>query len=106
MTHAVYIFATIRVKSDFFETARAAIARIVAPTLREEGCQRFSLFTSQAEPNTLHLYETFDNEEALSYHYAQTYTREVFEAYREWLAEPVIIQKLTPVALQLQEEQA
>jgi quinol monooxygenase YgiN len=96
MTEPIHIFATIRPKPEHFEAARNAIARIVPMTLEEKGCQVFSLFEALSEPGTLHLFEIFDNEVALADHYAQDYTANVFDAYEDWLAEPVHIQKLKP----------
>lgn len=96
MTDSVHIFATIRPKPEHFEVARNAVARIVPMTLKEKGCQVFSLFESLSEPGTLHLFEIFDNEAALDAHYAQDYTAKVFDAYDDWLAESVHVQKLIP----------
>lgn len=90
----LYLFATIHPKPEFFNDARAALDQLVPPTLNEPGCHVFSAFVSHTQPNTLHLFECFDDEAALELHYAQPYTKEVFEKYQTWLAAPVEILKL------------
>ncbi|MEQ3747677.1 MAG: putative quinol monooxygenase [Henriciella sp.] len=96
MSETVHIFATIKLKPEHFEKARSAVAEIVPMTLNELGCRAFALYTSQSDANTLHLFEMFESEDALAHHYAQDYTKRVFQAYEEWLAEPVLVQRITP----------
>ena len=94
----LFLFATIRPKAEYFQQAREALDSIVPRTLEEPGCHVFSAFVGQQEPNTLHLFECFENEAALQEHYATPYTAEVFEQYRTWLAAPVEVRKLSSSA--------
>jgi quinol monooxygenase YgiN len=93
--HRLFLFATIRPKPEYFQQARTALDNIVPLTLEEPGCHVFSAFVGQEEPNTLHLFECFENEAALQEHYATPYTAAMFEQYRTWLAAPVEIRKLS-----------
>lgn len=42
----------------------------------------------------LHLFECFENEQALQLHYEQDYTKAVFAQYEEWLEKPVEVTKM------------
>ncbi len=94
----LFLFATIRIKPEYFEQARAALDGLMPPTLAEAGCHVFSAFQSQDQDNTLHLFECFDDMDALNAHYAADYTKEVFTAYEEWLAAPVEVTKLSAIS--------
>ena len=82
----LHIFATIRPKAEHFAEAKAALEQLVAPTLAE--------LENRDEPGLLHLFEIFDDDEAVAAHYAQDYTKAVFASYKAWLAAPVEVQHL------------
>ena len=86
------VVATITPKAEHLDDARSALLELIPLTLEEEGCQTFRLL--EAGDGRLWLYEEWDNPEALEAHYAQPYTRSVFAAYENWLAEPVRIEHL------------
>lgn len=90
----LFVFATITPKTDFIDDALEALQGLVPKTLAEPGCHMFSVFKNNSDPGRLHLFEAFDDEDALARHYEQDYTRRVFEQYQEWLAEPVDVTKL------------
>ena len=90
----LFLFATIRPKPEFFEAARTALDELVPTTLKEPGCHIFSAFVSRDEPDTLHLFECFEDEAALTSHYEKPYTMAVFKKYESWLAAPVEVRKL------------
>ena len=85
----------IQIKPEYFEKAKAALDQIIPPTLEESGCHVFAAFTSKDKSNTLHLFECFDDEDALNFHYAQDYTARVFKKYENWLSAPVEITKMS-----------
>lgn len=89
------VFATIRPKREHFEKARAALEELIPPTLAEPGCHVFSAFESREEPGVLHLFEVFDDDAAVTFHYEQDYTKAVFASYKDWLARPVEVQHMT-----------
>ncbi|MDO6692402.1 putative quinol monooxygenase [Aliiglaciecola sp. 3_MG-2023] len=88
------IFASITPKPEYFTSAEKAILDIVESTRKEEGCVRFDVHTNQGLTQ-LFLYEQWLDEAALEQHYQQDYTKKVFSAYQEWLAEPVDIKAMT-----------
>lgn len=97
MSEPVRIFATIRPKPEFFDEAKAAILEIIPVTRAEPGCEWFDLYEGAEGSGTLHLWEKFASDAALEAHYAKDYTRQVFDAYQEWLAQPVEVQRLSPL---------
>ena len=93
----LHVFARITPKPEYFADALAAIEEIMVDTRRESGCARFELFTSPAK-DMLFLVESWADEAALEAHYMQSYTKAVFAAYADWLAEPPDVQKMQKVA--------
>lgn len=91
----LFLFAEIQIKPEHFEDAKSALDALVPLTLNEPGCHIFSAFISKDRSNTLHLFECFDDEEALRAHYAQDYTAEVFKKYETWLAAPVDVTRMS-----------
>lgn len=91
----LFLFAVIRTKPEYFDAAKAALDSLIPPTLEEPGCHVFAAFSSKDHSNTLHLFECFEDEEALNFHYAQDYTAGVFKAYENWLAAPVEVTKMS-----------
>ncbi len=90
----MYLFAKISPKPEFMAAARRAIEDIVSLTLQEPGCRKFVLHEGVGD-GCLYLYEEWVDEAALERHYLQPYIAAVFEAYKEWLSEPVEITKLS-----------
>ena len=95
MTEPLSLFAQITPKAQHFDAAREAVLEIIPATLEEAGCREFVLHEARDGSGKLFLYETWDNEAALEAHYAQPYTRSVLERYKDWLAAPVQVTKLT-----------
>lgn len=90
----LFLFAVIQVKPEYFSAAKAALDELIQPTLKEPGCHVFSAFVSKDRSNTLHLFECFENEDALNAHYAEDYTTSVFKKYETWLSAPVEVTKM------------
>lgn len=86
MTTQLNVIARIIPKPEHFSQARNAIRDIVEHTLAERGCLEFRLSESVSD-GTLHLYEEWRDDAALASHHQQPYTKAVFAAYRDWLAE-------------------
>jgi quinol monooxygenase YgiN len=91
----LFLFAVIETKPEHFDDAKSALDALVPPTLDEPGCHVFSAFASKDRSNTLHLFECFEDEDALNFHYAQDYTKSVFKKYENWLAAPVEATKMS-----------
>ena len=89
MPEQLTVIARITPKPEHFGAARQAILGILSATRAEVGCRMFRLHENRDAGGRLYLYEVWESEAALAAHHAQPYTQEVFESYREWLAEPV-----------------
>jgi len=90
----LFLFATIRPKPQHIEDVLGALHDLIPPTLAEPGCHLFSAFRNREDPSVVHLYEAFDDEDALERHYAAGYTQAVFHQYQKWLSAPVEIVRL------------
>ena len=86
MIHQLNIIARIAPHPTHYTKAREAICEIIEQPRAEPGCMEFRL-SENAQDGTLYLYEEWRDEAALASHHDQPYTRAVFEAYRDWLAE-------------------
>jgi|TARA_R110000744_G_scaffold287475_3_gene398614 NAD(P)-dependent dehydrogenase (short-subunit alcohol dehydrogenase family)/quinol monooxygenase YgiN len=90
----LYLSAEITLKPEFYTVGKVAIESIIPLTLKEPGCQVFSLMESRDEDNKLYLFEVFDDEIALKTHYEQDYTKNIFSRYDDWLEKPIEIKKM------------
>ncbi|MBB5712523.1 putative quinol monooxygenase [Sphingomonas xinjiangensis] len=97
MNKRLHAIARVLPRPEHLEDAREAIRAIVDRTRAEPGCLEFRV-NEDVTDGSLHLYEEWANAEALRYHHEQPYTQHVFRRYEEWLAEPVRLIELTPVA--------
>lgn len=84
------LVAFITPKPTHFGRCKQLLQGILQQTRQEQGCIRFELYeTNQSE--RLVLVETFIDQDALDFHYAQPYTVEVFAQYEgALLCEPTI----------------
>ena len=95
--NSLFVFARISPKGEHFEDAKNAILNILQKTREEPGCFQFELHENNIE-KSLFLYEEWASESALEEHYQKPYTSEVFENYKEWLASPVDVVKMSKCA--------
>jgi quinol monooxygenase YgiN len=59
------IFVTIKIKPGFAEQFKAASLGDAQGSVRDEpGCLRFDMHQNAEDPNTFHLYEVYENQEA------------------------------------------
>ena len=96
MDRQLNVVARIVPKPEHLDAARDAIRDILEQTRAEPGCIEFRLSECASE-GSLHLYEEWCDEAALAWHHEQPYTKAVFAAYRDWLAEEPEILQLRPV---------
>lgn len=92
--NSLFLFAKISPKDENFKEAKNAILNILQQTREEPGCRQFELHEN-AEERSLFLYEEWETESALEEHYQKPYTLQVFENYKQWLAAPVEIVKMS-----------
>lgn len=97
MSRQLNVIARIKPKPAHLDDARGAIRDILDTTRAEPGCIEFRL-SEDTEEGFLYLYEEWRDPDALAAHYAQPYTRRVFEAYEAWLDEAPQIAHLQPVS--------
>lgn len=98
MSDHLFLVAKITPKGEFYSKAREALMNILPATRNEAGCIQFHMHEgSGQEAGSFFLYEEWRNDAALELHYAQDYTKAVFEAYQEWLSAPPVISKMKRV---------
>ena len=90
----LFVSATITLKPEYYDEGLAALESIIPQTLNEPGCHVFTLMKNKEGNGTLHLFECFEDEQALMLHYEQDYTKAVFAQYEEWLEKPVEVTKM------------
>tara|TARA_R110002072_G_scaffold222478_2_gene379413 strand:- start:217 stop:1404 length:1188 start_codon:yes stop_codon:yes gene_type:complete len=90
----LFVSARITLKPEYYAEGLAALESIIPQTLNEPGCHVFSLMKNKDSNGTLHLFECFEDEQALQIHYEQDYTKAVFAQYEEWLEKPVEVTKM------------
>ncbi|NQY93130.1 MAG: antibiotic biosynthesis monooxygenase, partial [Campylobacteraceae bacterium] len=86
-----FLIAKVLPKTEHFEDAKTALLDIIEQTLQEDGCIQFELYDDK---KYLYLYEESIDENALSKHYEEPYTKVVFDKYQKWLLEPVEVMKM------------
>ncbi len=84
MMEHTFVFAKITPKAEYFDVSKEAITKIIPQTRNESGCLKFVLH--EDGKGSLYLYEEWVNDEALQLHHSMDYTKDVFEAYKSWLA--------------------
>ncbi len=57
---------------------KAAIQKLVAETIKEDGCIEFKVFQDDEDENHFILWEIFANQQALDLHMKQDYTKHYF----------------------------
>jgi len=64
------IAGTFRIDPALRDTAVAAANVMMAETLKEKGCHSYAFTSDFADPARIHLFERWENQEALSAHFA------------------------------------
>lgn len=83
------VIAHIKVKEGKQEDFKRKLFELIPLTLEEDGCHKFELLEDEEDGTRFFLYENWTDQSALDFHYSRPYTKEVFESYKEILAEPV-----------------
>lgn len=74
------LVAFITPKEEHYTRCKTLLQGILEQTRSETGCHRFELY-EKLNSEQLVLVETFTDQAALDFHYAQPYTAAVFAAY-------------------------
>ncbi|MCG2841166.1 antibiotic biosynthesis monooxygenase [Sandaracinobacter sp. RS1-74] len=91
---ALAYLAEVVLKPDCFDSACRAVGAIVQATRAETGCERFDPHPAADGSPRIFIYERWADQAAFDFHHAQPYTRDVFRAYEDWLAQPVRLTEL------------
>jgi quinol monooxygenase YgiN len=92
------LFAKITPKPEHFEDAYVALKNILPATRAEKGCQYFTLHEDRDQAGALYLFEAWDDEAALEFHYKQDFVLDVKKSYETWLAKPLEITLMSELA--------
>ena len=88
---AYAIIATVKLKPGCVAAYMPLIQVDAETALKEEpGCQFFNILTSETDPNTLHLYEVYDTEEAFRAHQKSAHFLHYVEETKTLVEERVI----------------
>lgn len=82
-----FVFAKIKPKDEFFESAKNELLGMLEATRNEAGCIQFDLFTSDCG-RYICLYEEWETEAALNNHHQEEHTKLVAQKFEHWLAAP------------------
>ena len=99
MDKQIVLFLKITPKPEFYEHLKNAILDIVPKVLKEPGVRVFALHGSPTDGDkSLYLYEVFDSQEAYNFYLEQSYTQAIKLAFKEWLASPIEVIKLSKIS--------
>jgi quinol monooxygenase YgiN len=85
----VTLIVRFQVKPALIETFKRRFIPHTELSRQEPGCVIFNLYQSNKNPQIYWLYEIWQDQAALDFHFAQTYTKEIFEFLKESLEVPV-----------------
>ncbi|MGU7785010.1 putative quinol monooxygenase [Burkholderia sp. PU8-34] len=93
----VYVIASLIPKPEYAERVEAELRGMVAASRTEPGNRRYDLFRHADGAPGFHLFEIYDDAQALEAHRSSAH----YVAYRakagEWLAEPPVVKVLTAI---------
>ena len=91
----IYVIAELRIKPGTAEKAAAEARKVVAGTVKEEGCLQYDFHLSVTDPTRLVAVERWTSREALDAHNRMPHLLAWREALKEFLVERNI-QIITP----------
>jgi quinol monooxygenase YgiN len=99
MVKQLVLLLKITPKPEFYENLKAAILEIVPKAIKEPGVRVFTLHEALVENDkNLYLYEIFDSQDAYNSYLEQSYTQAIKPYFKEWIARPVEVIKLSKVS--------
>src|SRR5262245_14067883 len=72
----IVIAGSVRVKADKRDEALQAAVRMMEATRAEPGCRAYRFSTDLTDPTLVHLFEEWDDEQALAAHFATPHMAE------------------------------
>ncbi len=92
MSHPLTIVAKIVAKPGAEAQVEAALRRLIAPTLAEEGCLQYDLHRSLEDPHTFLFYENWQSKAAWQAHMETAHLQQMVREVEELLAGREILQ--------------
>ena len=90
------IIAHIHADADQVDFVKAALLKIIPPTLAEEGCLNYDLHQDNEDPAHFFFYENWESRELWQLHMESEHLKE-FKAATEGTIENVVLHEMTPV---------
>ncbi len=88
----------IRVKAEYREQFLEQMrADAIGSEKNEPGCLMFNIVQDNADPNVLHLFEVYQDDEAVEAHTQAPHFLKWLEATKDWLAAPFEVTRGTTV---------
>jgi quinol monooxygenase YgiN len=98
MDKSIVLWIKITPKPEFFKEAKEAILEVIPRALEDNGCKCFSLHESVMEDDrSFYLYEIFDSQDAYNRYAIQPFSLKIRESFKQWLACPPSLIKLSKV---------
>lgn len=88
-SNEVTLIVNFRVQQSMIEQFKQRMIRQTELSRAEAGCVTFNIYQSNQDSQIFWLYEKWQDQAALDFHFAQTYTQELFEFFKESLEVPV-----------------
>jgi quinol monooxygenase YgiN len=85
----IIVTATARLRGDTRDDALAAARRMQFATAGEQGCREYRFWTAIDDPDSVLLFECWEDEAALEAHLAAPHTREFGAAIAGWAEGPI-----------------
>lgn len=70
---SITLFATLSAKPGHADTLKKELEKMLAPSRAEPGCQRYEMYQSEQDANTLHMIEAYVDRAALETHSNSAY---------------------------------
>lgn len=89
----IIVAGTVKVRSETRAEAQRAAAKMVAATRQEAGCRSYGFYPHLDDPDTLLVFEVWDDEAALARHFQTPHMAEFNAAVPRFLAAPPSIDR-------------
>ena len=89
----VVVAGTARLQPGTGARAQQVIEEVVAKTRQEPGCYSYTFYIEVGDPNTLHVFEEWESNEALDAHIQREHTQRFLAALGELVAAPPDVNK-------------
>jgi quinol monooxygenase YgiN len=91
---SITLFATLSIKPGQLQAAKNELAKMLAPSRAEPGCQRYEIYQAEQVENSLHLIETYADHDAMEAHSKSLYFKNMVENIGPLLEKEFAIQTL------------